>query len=263
LKFSFIGNTAERIRFHEAYHADTISAVTAVIRHGDLTHEDPIRLWFEEALDIISQPHSLPYERCFHDRRACTRKEALWRTLVGDMYLAIDSSSTYTSWAEYAEKRRSNFGKPYVECLKFGRPAPDNLAESFEAWKSLPSCLNLPYFFEHSRRIIPEAVQQAARFSLATWPCTEGRRFAITKLGYMCLVPPGSEVGDHAFIFRDARLPYLLRPNTSHEDGAVSGMYKLVGNCYIHGWMDGEMLCCAPGSVRKSWRARSCSIEVS
>lgn len=108
-----------------------------------------------------------------------------------------------------------------------------------------------------------EMVQRAARFSLATWPFTEGRRFALTKLGYMCLIPPGGEFGDHVFIFRGARSPYLMRPNSSLEDGAISGLYKLVGNCYVRGWMHGEMLCCAPGSDGRSWEARSCSIEVS
>lgn len=96
LKFAFTRNAAKRIRFHDAYHADTILAVTAVIHHGDLTYKDPTRAWFEEALDIISQPHSLPYERSFHKHRACTRKEALWRALVGDMYLATHSFITAT-----------------------------------------------------------------------------------------------------------------------------------------------------------------------
>jgi hypothetical protein len=62
-----------------------------------------------------------------------------------------------------------------------------------------------------------------------------GRRFTVTEDDYMGLVPAGTQPGDLVCIIFGAQTPFLLRP-------AVCGTYKIVGECYIHGMMDGEMV---------------------
>ncbi|KAK4115532.1 hypothetical protein N656DRAFT_795261 [Canariomyces notabilis] len=59
------------------------------------------------------------------------------------------------------------------------------------------------------------------------------RQFAVTRRGFMTLVPPDSAAGDLVCIFQGAKVPHVLRK-------AANGKYWLVGEGYLHGFMDGE-----------------------
>jgi hypothetical protein len=48
------------------------------------------------------------------------------------------------------------------------------------------------------------------------------------------MVPPKSEIGDKICVFLGARTPFALR-----KEGEE---YKLVGECYVHQIMDGELM---------------------
>jgi hypothetical protein len=71
-----------------------------------------------------------------------------------------------------------------------------------------------------------------------------GQRFGVTEQGYMGLIPPGAEVGDLLCVIWGAETPVLLRQRSSDRDGdgANDPVYHLVGACYIHGMMAGEIL---------------------
>jgi hypothetical protein len=62
-----------------------------------------------------------------------------------------------------------------------------------------------------------------------------GKRFCRTDKRYLGWTNAASQIGDIICIFLGAEVPYVLRP-----DG--EGFYKLVGECYIHGVMEGEAL---------------------
>ncbi|KAF2171231.1 hypothetical protein M409DRAFT_18347 [Zasmidium cellare ATCC 36951] len=65
-----------------------------------------------------------------------------------------------------------------------------------------------------------------------------GRVAAVTSsttTAYVGLVPAGTEKGDQICILRTCSVPYVLRP-------LENGRYRLVGDCYIHGVMEGELL---------------------
>ena len=63
-----------------------------------------------------------------------------------------------------------------------------------------------------------------------------GRRFAVTRTGRQCLVPPLSNVGDVIFVPLGSQVPYLIRHN------AESDAYQLVGEAYVQGIMMGEAI---------------------
>lgn len=63
-----------------------------------------------------------------------------------------------------------------------------------------------------------------------------GRRFAVTKRGYMALVPVDAVVGDVVAVFVGGQVPFILR---SHGNGEGKERYPLVGEGYLHGFMDG------------------------
>lgn len=77
----------------------------------------------------------------------------------------------------------------------------------------------------------------AQKFSL-------GRCFCVTENGYMGLVPPQSELGDIIVIFLSAQVPHVLRRNKKGKlnDPEPDLTYCLVGESYVHGVMDGELM---------------------
>lgn len=63
----------------------------------------------------------------------------------------------------------------------------------------------------------------------------KSRRLAILKSGEIAAVPNQSEVGDLIHILIGCSVPVVLR----HKDGHS---YEFVGECYVHGVMDGEAI---------------------
>jgi len=58
-------------------------------------------------------------------------------------------------------------------------------------------------------------------------------RLCKTETGRLAQVPYGTEVGDVLAIFRGSEVPFVLR---KHGDA-----YRLLGACYVHGVMDGQL----------------------
>jgi len=67
------------------------------------------------------------------------------------------------------------------------------------------------------------------QFSLSGW-----RLFA-TKRGYVGVAPHAVGIGDRVSIFNGGAVPFLARKSELKE-----GLYRLVGSCYVHGFMSGE-----------------------
>jgi hypothetical protein len=63
--------------------------------------------------------------------------------------------------------------------------------------------------------------------------------------GYMALVPEEAEVGGEILAVYGARVPFVLRPVQGTDE------YRLVGECYAHGVMNGELR-----SKKMSFRTR-------
>jgi hypothetical protein len=61
------------------------------------------------------------------------------------------------------------------------------------------------------------------------------RRLMTTAQGYLGLAPKRTVVGDSIFILFGCNVPLLLRP-------CGNGAYKLIGECYVHGSMNGEAI---------------------
>jgi hypothetical protein len=58
------------------------------------------------------------------------------------------------------------------------------------------------------------------------------RTFSVSHSGWFCLVPEEAQPGDKIGIISGWEVPLLLRPHQNN--------YYLVGECYVHGIMDGE-----------------------
>lgn len=69
------------------------------------------------------------------------------------------------------------------------------------------------------------------------------RRFFITEKGYLGLGPGRTEVGDQVCVLFGGKMPFILRRVLNH--------FKLIGESYVYGIMDGEGL--------QQWEAREAS----
>lgn len=67
--------------------------------------------------------------------------------------------------------------------------------------------------------------------SIGVW--SFGRRFCITRDGRFGCVPRSAAVGDLICIIHGGKTPYLIRPT-------ADGRFRVLGECYVHGLMDGE-----------------------
>lgn len=68
---------------------------------------------------------------------------------------------------------------------------------------------------------------------------TRHRRFAVTRKGCFVLGPDVLQEGDVVAVLRGGKVPFLLR-RVSAMGNDPEGGWVLVGECYVHGLMDGE-----------------------
>jgi hypothetical protein len=62
-------------------------------------------------------------------------------------------------------------------------------------------------------------------------------RFCVTEKGFMALIPDIAKEGDILCVLYGSNYPHTLRPVLDKEN-----IYQVVGNAYLHGFMDGEVL---------------------
>lgn len=93
---------------------------------------------------------------------------------------------------------------------------------------------------ERSRRMAADMLSEvmaAAQPFRQLIDCTaRGRRLFKTKRGLVGLAPMNVQSGDHVYVIANARVPFVLRPTVDQL------AFQLLGDCYIHGFMKGEML---------------------
>lgn len=136
-------------------------------------------------------------------------EEAFWRTLLGDRTTE-------------------------------GRPAPPTNEESYQAVKLVSTKLNdMPVETQSSYENMADLHLRANIFLTNAIGTIRGRRFCITKKGYMGFAPQLTREGDTICIFAGANTPFLVR--SFHRGDGLIDAYHLVGASYFHGMMDGEM----------------------
>ncbi len=84
---------------------------------------------------------------------------------------------------------------------------------------------------------------------LAFSAAVTARRFATTQKGYMGLTPRGAMLGDEIAVILGASVPFLVRRVVPHKyNEASNDRYQLLGECYLHGIMSGEVMASMPES---------------
>ena len=83
-----------------------------------------------------------------------------------------------------------------------------------------------------------------SRLEFTSTVCTalDNRSFFITEDDKFGTGPPHMEAGDEVWVLLGSRVPFILRPITNVKKESRSNAYNFIGDCYLHGFMDGEAL---------------------
>ncbi|KAH8589512.1 heterokaryon incompatibility protein-domain-containing protein [Bisporella sp. PMI_857] len=174
----------------------------------------------EEAWEIAKQRTQKTYTL-----NGQPRNEAFWRTLLCDMSSnpipsEFCSNDDYKEWGQLVNTLLQGLE------MRKGRPTD---YRSEDQPNLLQDGTDIPFLD------LPDLTCFPLRLSLSSFR----RQFAVTKQGYMALAVPGIRAGDIICVFSGAETPHALRK----DNGAPDGKYRLIGDIYVHGWMDGTYAC--------------------
>lgn len=84
---------------------------------------------------------------------------------------------------------------------------------------------------------------------------TMHRRLFMTRQGFLGLGPSEINNGDRVYIFAGSHVPFIVR---QAQDRIISGgkpekCFELIGDCYVHGIMDGELMPQRLGQQEAMW----------
>jgi Heterokaryon incompatibility protein (HET) len=162
--------------------------------------------------------------------------------IVGSMRIATNHSHPYPSdstlfdafWhTVVAGKDHSGFSK-----------APTSFAEIFallidSATGQSPSLPDQPTYkrrltLENLKTRRPSSTYQ--QMQIAFEAAVRNRQFGTTAKRYMGLFPQEARPADQICVFVGGHIPFVVRPC------GTSGLFQLIGECYVHGIMDGEVM---------------------
>lgn len=213
-------------------HADELKETGSVLANPALvrsTHAESARnfireyLWYEEARILATESANNPYT----DGKPLS--EALWRTLVGGII-------------DHTRPAPPEYGKYYQENMTLRKETMhilERVAESEN--ESLIQNDNSPVPREElaQRRKTDCDVRLASTFR----PSSFAQTFLCNSPGFYWTCSGACYARRMICIFKGARVPFLLRQNAEVGiRGTSTQTYLLVGECYIHGMMDGEMM---------------------
>lgn len=82
-----------------------------------------------------------------------------------------------------------------------------------------------------------ELAEKSQRYGLMAWTYNGNRSLVRTRRGYLGTAPNDVKEGDAVCVFMGAAVPFVLRARSGSDAG-----YVLIGDAYIHGIMDGELV---------------------
>jgi hypothetical protein len=119
----------------------------------------------------------------------------------------------------------------YTLPQRLGDNNPTFLAEDFRSWLAIGNRER-----ENGKPSVHPDSEQRRLFIRHLINRTALRRFFITTDGRIGLGPPEARPGDFIAILLGENVPFCLRADPDEH----SGYYKLIGDTYVHGLMDGE-----------------------
>jgi hypothetical protein len=131
--------------------------------------------------------------------------------------------------------------------IKFAVNEIPNLFAEFTAyWERIePDFESLPpqsklYQSRHMLKQLSSSGSAAAFGRRIMWTC-DSRRLLVTKDGYMGLFPRHAAHRDRIAVLFGSNVPWVIRPFEAAAGGQPQ-RHQLIGECYVHGRMDGSVV---------------------
>jgi WD repeat-containing protein 55 len=163
--------------------------------------------------NFVTESMDMAIEQCQPYPSSSGLFESFWKTLVAGR----DGSGKFKAPTDYADI----FGVLFDSVKGRSPSMPDQ--------PSTKRRLNLQNL--QVRR--PKSIYR--QMQIAFEAAVTGRRFGITSKRYMGLLPRGTKLGDQVCVFLGSHVPFVIRRQE------IGDSYQLVGECYIHGIMHGEI----------------------
>ncbi|KAI1866277.1 uncharacterized protein JN550_007665 [Neoarthrinium moseri] len=148
-----------------------------------------------------------------------TWADAYWRTLCGDMIVEIEGSLKY-------EMRRTK---------------PED-RQMYELWRTV-----LQFGYDEALNNHTGIVDLEG-YQASVVRATRNRKFFVTQNGYLGLGPDPILPGDDVYVISGSKVPFVLHrvdnseADSRENDSSSYPVFKLIGDSYVHGIMDGEAL---------------------
>jgi hypothetical protein len=176
--------------------------------------------WFRRAEDLSHRKAPDPY----HTGQPLS--EAFWRTMIGDNGEGRPANPDY--YLNFLDFRENVLRTNSSEGEVLTKSEEDFLRER-----------------KKGQRPFDSSFVGIWAFARAAGCACNDRRFAVTRKGYLAIVPPLTKLGDIVCLVMGAEVPFIMRKlplHQSNEDYRDQQCYNLIGECYVHGIMDGEVL---------------------
>lgn len=242
------GAEYRELRIH-GWAFDTIStSLTGVLTNPDITWKDPPAN-NDTLLTCFNLAKALETYPAGPHHPDATVFDAFWRTLVADKDAPLGLQSAKARAPAAFEEifsllldASTGLGPSGVSVSASSAPSSSSSSSSSLPGQTYSKRQRLPR--GRPGRLEPEALgagrRPAATFRqlrVALQAALAGRRFGVTEKGYLGLFPGYVRAGDVVCVLRDFHMPFVLRP--VEEDG-VGGKFAVLGECYVHGIMNGE-----------------------
>lgn len=166
----------------------------------------------------------------------------------------LDEAGSHTTEFDPAIQRNMghvNLDVPYID----GSDMIDALCRTLcmnwfpQSWtpahQGLPDLDRALQYLRRLSQTPPGQIERYRRYLGYVRYSLRGRHFFATKQGHIGLSPEAGKIGDQVCVVLGCQLPLLLRK-------MGSGNMAVIGECYIHGLMDGEALL---GTLPPKWRS--------
>jgi hypothetical protein len=139
------------------------------------------------------------------------------------------AGALYGNTALFGAAKMESSYRVLRESIKTKTKAKKTRKGKDQSWPSRPSAAG--------RRTSSHVPDERDTYLSVLHDTVHGWRFVITEHGFVGTVPESAEAGDVVVILKGAGVPFVLRKSSTRP-----GAFRLVGECYIHGMMNGEAL---------------------
>ncbi|KAF2138221.1 uncharacterized protein K452DRAFT_353118 [Aplosporella prunicola CBS 121167] len=194
---------------------DVVKETAEVCTVPNIAHEDP----------RSTNQHILPWielaKQCFPYPGGCMLFEAFWHTLVAGK----DGEGRQKSPATFAEVFSLLLDETTGQCPTF----PDQTYSARQRRPEGKGKLELANLYSRTPALVYQEIRSALRSAI------RNQRLGTTAKGYLGLLPRQAKPGDIVCVLFGCNVPFIIRK-------ADGDKYRLVGECYVHGIMRGEVI---------------------